>query len=185
MVKQVAKKLDIPSSGVETKDLEVRIVRHVLQTVWEKMAPEEKEKMEDELRRAAQEFDKGRALAESASIFTALTTANLSGFGVYLLASTSLSALTSTLGITLPFVVYTTMSSAIATILSPVGLIGAGLFAIWKLTGPNYKRLLPAIVYVSMLRSKQEQPEEERRSNVYVAAFLLAAILVAGIFWFL
>ena len=30
-----------------------------------------------------------------------------------------------------------------------------GLFTIWKLTGPNYKRLIPAILYVAMLRSKQ------------------------------
>lgn len=188
VVKQVADKLDIPYSGVETKTLEVRIARHVFQTVWEKMTPEQKEKMEDELRRMAQKFDKGGELAKSASIFAALTAAKLSGFGVYLLASTSLGALTGAVGTTLPFIVYTTMSSAIATVLGPVGLIGAGLFAIWKLSGPNYQRLISAIVYVSMLRSEQELREEERGSKIIVyvaAAFLLAAVLVAGIFWFL
>ncbi len=187
VVKQVADKLDIPYSGVETKTLEVRIARHVFQTVWEKMTPEQKEEMEAELRREAQKSDKGRVLAGSASLFTALTAAKVSGFGIYLLASTSLSALTGTLGLTLPFAAYTTMSGAIATILGPVGWIGAGLFVIWKLTGPNYRRLIPAILYVSMLRSEQELREEERGSKiiVYVTVFLLVAVLVAGIFWFL
>ena len=90
-------------------------------------------------------------------MFGALTAAQLSGFGVYLLASTSLGALTATLGVTLPFAVYTTMSSTIAALIGPVGWIGAGLFTIWKLTGPNYKRLIPAILYVVMLRSKQSR----------------------------
>ena len=43
---------------------------------------------------------------------------------------------------------------AIAALIGPVGWVGAGLFAIWKLTGPNYKKLIPAILYVSILRNK-------------------------------
>lgn len=156
IVCQVAEKLGIEHFGVKVEDLEVEIARKVFQTVWEKMTPDQKMAMEAELRRAAQEFDKSGALAESTSIFTALTAAQLSGFGVYLLASTALGTLTSVIGITLPFAVYTTMSSAIAVIIGPVGWIGAGLFAIWKLTGANYKRLIPAILYVSALRAKQQ-----------------------------
>ncbi len=60
------------------------------------------------------------------------------------------------LSVTLPFAVYITMSSAIAVIIGPVSWIGAGLFTIWKLTGANYKRLIPAILYVSALRAKQQ-----------------------------
>ena len=156
IVCQVAEKLEIEHFGVKVEDLEVEIARKVFQTVWEKMTPDQKMAMEAELRRAAQEFDKGGALAGSTSIFTALTAAQLSGFGVYLLASTALGTLTGVIGVTLPFAVYTTMSSAIAVIIGPVGWIGAGLFAIWKLTGANYKRLIPAILYVSALRAKQQ-----------------------------
>ncbi len=81
-----------------------------------------------------------------------LTAAQLSGFGVYLLASTTLGAITGAIGITLPFAVYTAMSSAIAVIIGPVGWIGAGLFAVWQLTGANYKKLIPAILFVCALR---------------------------------
>lgn len=78
----------------------------------------------------------------------------MSGFGIYLLASTTLGTLTGVIGITLPFVVYTTMSSAIAVIIGPVGWIGAGLFTLWQLTSPSYKRVIPAILYICALRAR-------------------------------
>ncbi len=156
IVQQVAEKLDINPLGMMVEELEVEIVRKVLKTAWEKMSSEERKKIEAELRRTAQKFDKGGALAGSASIFAALTGAQLSGFGIYLAASTALGTLTGVIGVTLPFAAYTTMSGAIAVIIGPVGWIGAGLFAIWKLTGANYERLVPAILYVSALRAKQQ-----------------------------
>ena len=59
IVCQVAEKLGIEHFGVKVEDLEVEIARKVFQTVWEKMTPDQKMAMEAELRRAAQEFDKG------------------------------------------------------------------------------------------------------------------------------
>lgn len=157
IVRQVANKLKIKYKDYNTpKEIEIKITQKVIETAWEKMTPEQREKMEEQLRKTAQKFDKTGALATSASIFGSLTAAQLSGFGVYLLASTALGFVTDSIGLTLPFVVYTTMSSTIAVIIGPVGWIGAGLFAIWKLTGPNYKRLIPAIIYICALRSKKE-----------------------------
>ena len=48
------------------------------------------------------------------------------------------------------------MSSTIAVVLGPVGWIGVGLFVLWKLTGPNYPRLIRAILYIAMLRARQQ-----------------------------
>ena len=194
IVRQVAEKIDIRHTALPIKDLEIKISQKVLETVWEKMTPEQKVQMEAELQRTTQEFEKGGALAGSASIFTALTAAKLSGFGVYLLASTSLGALTGAIGVTLPFAIYTTMSSTIAVILGPVGWIGAGLFAIWKLTGANYKRLIPAVVYVSMLRAHQEEQrkreqeeqrkrEQEERITKWVVSLLVILALCFFVFW--
>ena len=147
IVQQVAEKLDINPVGATVEELEVEIARKVLETAWNKMTPEQREEMEAELRRAAQEFDESEELTESASIFAALTGSQLSRFGVYLLSSTTLGTLKDVVGVTLtlPLIVS-----------GPVGWIGAGMFAIWKLTGANYKRLIPAILYVSALRAKQQ-----------------------------
>ena len=183
IVEQVAEKLDIGQPALTIRNLEIQISQKVLWTVWEKMTPEQRVAMEAELRQTARQFGKGGSLAASTSIFATLTAAKLSGFGVYLLASTSLSTLTGAIGFTLPFAVYTTMSSAIATILGPVGWIGAGLFAIWKLTGANYKRLIPAIIYVSVLRAQQKQKRRAQQKRIIkIIGVILLVILVVYYF---
>ena len=55
----------------------------------------------------------------TASLFGA---AKLSGFGLYTSASTILSSIGSTVGVTFPFVMYTGLSSFISVLLGPVGL---------------------------------------------------------------
>ena len=156
IVCQVADKLGLShGSHQSVKEIEIEIAKKVMKTVWEKMTPEQRRQMEMEWQKTAKQFDKTGAFAGSASIFAAFMAANLSGFSVYLLATTGLGALTGVLGIALPFAAYTAMTSAIAVIIGPVGWIGAGLFALWALTGPNYKKLIPAILYICALRSQQ------------------------------
>lgn len=94
------------------------------------------------------------SLKDIATIPALLAAGNLGGFGVYIAASTSLAAVGSAIGITFPFVAYTTLSRAISIALGPVGWIAAGLYAINKLAGPNDKKLVPAIVYIAGLRSE-------------------------------
>lgn len=155
IVEYVAKHLHVSYSKYTfISDLEIKISQKVLETVWEKMTPKQREQMEIELRKAAQEFDKTGSLVTSSSIFATLTAAKLSGFGIYLLASTALGALTGAVGITLPFAVYMAMSMAIKTVIGSVGWIGAALFALWQSGESNKERLIPAIVYICMLRSK-------------------------------
>jgi uncharacterized protein YaaW (UPF0174 family) len=161
IVCQVADKLKVFYLRSETTaEIEVDIARRVLRDMWNKMTPAEQQQVEKKLQDVAQQLDdSGVLLAQSSGIFTLLLAGKLSGFGVYLLASTSLGAITGALGVALPFVVYTTMSSAIAVILGPAGWGAAALFALWKLTGPDYPLLLRAILYVMMLRVKQEEAD--------------------------
>ena len=138
------------------KDLEIMITQHVFQAGLEKMSAQERKEFEKELHKISSEFDKTGDLAGSASLFTALGAAKLSGFGVYLLASSTLGALSGAAGLAIPFAFYTTISSTIAVVIGPIGWISAGLFAVWKLTGANYKKLIPAIVFIAAARAKLE-----------------------------
>ncbi len=138
------------------RELEIKLAQHVFKTVWDKMTDQQKEEMEEQLQREATKFDKAGALKASGGLATAMIAGNVSGFGIYLLASTSLGAITGLLGVTLPFAVYMGMSSAISVILGPVGWAGLGLFTIWKVADPNYQRLTQAILYICALREKVE-----------------------------
>lgn len=156
MVYKTAKKLKVDSpKKYSTKELEVKISQKVFKKMWNNMTPEQQEEFETKMKEVAKEHGNEKALFANAGVFGALTAAQLSGFGVYMLATTSLGAITGAMGIALPFAAYTTMTSAIAVIIGPVGWIGAGLLALFTLGGREYKKLIPAIIYVSMLRNKE------------------------------
>lgn len=90
----------------------------------------------------------GPKLHGQVAILGALSVAQASGFGVYLLATTLLGTMTSVLGITLPFAIYTGLTSAIAVIIGPVGWAALGFSILWKLGGPNWKVLVPVLLYI-------------------------------------
>ncbi|KIA89589.1 hypothetical protein [Kaistella jeonii] len=95
----------------------------LFQNEFEKLSQEDKQKIIEELEKAGLNKDQ----ISSLSGITAISIAQLSGFGIYMLASTTLGAITSMLGLTLPFAVYTGMSSAISFIIGPVGFLVMGV----------------------------------------------------------
>ena len=86
--------------------------------------------------------------------FAALGAAQASGFGVYLAASTALGFLTHAVGVTLPFAVYTGLSSTIAFVIGPVGWLSAGVWGAWKLTEPEWKRIIPGLIYMIAVNAR-------------------------------
>ena len=101
------------------KDLYLKL----FQQEFEKLTDEEKDNIYKELEKAG--LDKSQI--KSLSGLSALGAAQLSGFGIYLLASSTLGAITSVLGITLPFAFYTGMSSVISFVIGPVGFLVMGV----------------------------------------------------------
>ena len=89
------------------------------------------------------------------SILATLTAAQLSGFGVYLLATTSLYSVSSLMNITLPFVMYTALSGAIKIIIGPLGWISIITGILYTFNKANFKKLVPIIIYINYLRVKQ------------------------------
>lgn len=154
VVRSVARRLNIRADdGDSVEHLECEISQHIFKVMWEKMTPEQREELTKKLKEAMGGDRFTAAFTTGASLYAALMAANLSGFGVYMLATTVLSALTSTLSLTLPFVAYTAVTRAISVVLGPVGWLGAGLLTLHQLTGPNWQKTTNAIVYISMLRN--------------------------------
>jgi uncharacterized protein YaaW (UPF0174 family) len=150
MVRRAAGTLRIRYLPYETTAaIEIRISQKVIKTVWERLSPEQKKELEETLRREAEKFDKTAGLLASGSIFASLTAAKLSGLGVYMLASAALGLLQIGAGSLLS----TALAGAIGLIIGPAGWIGAGLFTVWRLDRPNYKKIIPAIIFISALRT--------------------------------
>lgn len=94
---------------------------------FDKMSESEKEEYLKKIQ--ANGLDKSQ-IASLTTIAT-LGVAQASGFGIYLLASSTIGAISSAVGITMPFALYTTMSSAISLIIGPVGFLVMGV-AVYK-----------------------------------------------------
>lgn len=152
---RVQKKLKLNSPGLENQDIERKIVQHIFKATISKLSNEEKIQYENEIIEKAKK--EGKDYLRPGAVFATLTAANLSGFSVYLLATSTLGTLTSLIGVTVPFAVYTSLTSSIAFLTGPAGWMGAGLYAVWKLNDVDYKKLIPAIVYIHWLRERYSQ----------------------------
>jgi Uncharacterized protein conserved in bacteria len=133
---------------LETQEIEAAVVTKLFQNMLEQLSPEQRQKLVMEMRRGNDD-PRLESLLLSGGV---MTVAKMSGFGVYLLASTVLGGLTNALGITLPFAIYLGMSQTIALILGPVGWAALAGGILFTLNQPNWNRLTLAVVYVSMLR---------------------------------
>jgi len=143
-----------------TEEIEVFIAQNAFESIWEKMDEEQRKDFEEELKRQAEKFaqDDGKTINAIAhgGVLAAMTAAKMSGFGIFLLATTSLGAVTHAIGITLPFVVFTTMTKSISIILGPLGWAALGISAFLNITGKYYKSLVSAILLTAALRAKQK-----------------------------
>lgn len=157
IVRDLAQRVGAACSESEsTSDIEVKIIKKVFEDAWAKLTPEERKKFDAEVEKLAAKYKKnakGTALA-----FTALSIGQLSGFGVYVLASTLLG------GLGLSFGFFTGLSTLISVVIGPVGWIGLGLAALSQLGSPNYKKLLPVVVLVGIERQTARQRSPLRRA---------------------
>jgi uncharacterized protein YaaW (UPF0174 family) len=137
--------------------LEGKISQIVLKKMWAKMTLKQKDKFESEIKNIAKKYGKSGEWIKAGGVTSALVAAELSGFSVYLLATSSLAAVSSGIGLTLPFAAYTSLTTTIGTILGPVGWVGVGLYTLLKISGANYRKLVPSVLYIAMLRNKQNK----------------------------
>lgn len=127
LIKRKSLKIDTTES-IQQK--EEKILLYKFKKFVDNLNPEEKKRFEDEIQKYTKENGINQDQAFSVGAISTLTIANLSGFGLYLMASTVVGGLTSILGITLPFVFYTSMSSVLSIITGPIGwTVGLGYIA--------------------------------------------------------
>lgn len=135
-----------------TQEIEAAVVAKLFHDMLNQLSPEQQQKVVMEMQRESDD-PRFEALLLGGG---AMAAAKMSGFGVYLMASTVLGGLTNALGLTLPFAVYMGMSQAIALVLGPVGWAALAGGVVWTLNQPNWERLTLGVIYVSLLRNAEK-----------------------------
>ena len=147
------KKLGVsPLRTTNCQELEEQLVRKVFEDMWRNFTATQRLHYEEALGANLNHLGKSREWIQFGGLASAMTAAKLGGFGTYLFASSALHGLASSAGFTLPFGVYKSVSSAMSYALGPVGWLGLSIFGLYKLSGTNYKKLIPAAVYIALLR---------------------------------
>ena len=153
------KHLSAYEEGGTIAEREAFLSQAIIIAALQRMKPRERMKFfEQQINASAMVRDAkigGTTLTGPATTFALLGAAQASGFGVYVASTTALGFLTHAVGITLPFAVYTGMTSTIAFLIGPAGWLTAGLWGAWKLTQPEWKKLVPALVYIIAVNSSR------------------------------
>ncbi|AVR44783.1 hypothetical protein C7S20_05605 [Christiangramia fulva] len=130
ILQKINKHYNLQDTTSSVQKMEEQLLLYKFKENYDKLSPEEKKKFQDELNKVLENQNLESSQLASLGTVGALALAELSGMGLYIMASTLVGGLTSLLGITLPFAFYTGMSSFLAFVTGPVGwAIGIGAFA--------------------------------------------------------
>lgn len=143
---------------LSTHEIEDAIVVTTLQKVFQHLPDVDRRRIAIELGKESRDPNLVYNLVSGG----VLILARASGFQVYLLATTATAALAGTLGIALPFAVYTTLTSALGIVLGPIGWIGFGFSLLLGLNTANWSRLVPGVIYLSYINHKLRSEMERR-----------------------
>ena len=140
-------------NGQNNRDFEVKLVEVAFQQMVGPMEQKEREVLEHEIKKYAEEHLGQSNLAITLSSSGVLV-GNLAGFTTYTMASSLLAGLGSTVGVTLPFAAYTTLSSALSAVLGPIGFGVLGLWGLHKVASPDLKVTIMVVLAVAALRER-------------------------------
>lgn len=127
ILNQVCQKKDLKiESNSSINQMEELILENKFKTIIDKLRDEDKQKFQEELKNLVAKKGINTSQLKSISALGTLAGANIAGFGLYIAASTFTAAVSSAIGLTLPFTFYTGMSSVLSFVTGPIGWI-AGL----------------------------------------------------------
>jgi uncharacterized protein YaaW (UPF0174 family) len=157
LVREVCKELDIHDAKMEPiRTLEVYLIEALFVRAAAQMNAQQRHVF---LTSQVRLDDFGSVFPQTrvsgpATTLAALALAQGSGFGVYLGATTALGFLSHAVGVTLPFAIYTGMTSTIAFVIGPIGFLGVGAWLGSRILGPEWPRILRGVLHVIAMKAK-------------------------------
>jgi len=156
LVHGIAKRMGVDEAPDDLGMTEKYVVHAYIAECLKKMTPRQRAKFfEENIETSDIWVDGGvdSGLKGPMRSMAAIGLANAAGFQLYLASTTALGLATHAIGVTLPFAVYSGMTSTIAFLIGPPGWLAAGSWAFWAATGPEWKKLLPFIIYLINARA--------------------------------
>jgi len=164
IVREVAEIEKLTVQGHEAPAaIEEQIIRNRFVRIIESLPPEKRDELKKQFEAIAQKY--GRSYYGEAGAGGALVLANASGFGVYMMASTVVGAVSNALGLGLGFGFYIAMSKTIS-LLIPGGFAAVTALTAYKLASPNKKRMVAAVLHLGAMRAYLMDKLERTKSDM-------------------
>ena len=158
LISGLLEKLNISHSDSSLREQEEFLCDAVIAEALVNMSPEQRRRAFTEkvgLDEVTEKLDSNdNTLSHTAKGVTAFSLVNAAGFSLYTSSTMALSFASGMAGITLPFAVYTGMTSFISVIIGPPGWAAFGSFIAWKLTSADWDKLRLALLYIISVRSR-------------------------------
>lgn len=137
--------------GVDyAEQAEEKIILKILEQVYEGMSGKEKATFDKQMNDVAVIYDSNTAKNLSGATGL-MVLGNLGGFATY----TFLTSIMSTLSLgALGFGAYTAATSLLSLMLGPVGWMGLSAFAMYKMGGGDYQKLIPCVAIIGAIRQR-------------------------------
>lgn len=145
-------------ASASTFELERHITQQWLAKIWDELSPDQRHEVLKTLD-ADEDWDPGLlTLSGSAALASLATTVHFAGFAFYTTMSVILSQVAGFFGLTLPFSVYTSASTAVAFLSGPIGwtfiAIGTLLGAILYFGSADEIETAAAIVQIHLIKAQ-------------------------------
>ena len=176
IVRWVGKKYDIEASSLSsdsTFSVEQRIVLKIFAGIWDKLSPEQRAKLLDDVDPSGSKVAGRAALvvaSGSAAAAVLSTTALLSGFAFYTTMSAVISSSAALLGVTLPFAAYSGASATVGVLTGPIGwslMAVGGLAALVWYAGADAQKSAAIVAQINTLRARAWQAAGRQIPSVH------------------
>ena len=153
----LADKLKVREEGATLEDCEEAISHEVIVQALKKMMPSQRRTFFNQPIDLGEVLEAANArsggLVGPKTTVVALQSTRPRGMSLYVASSTALGFMTHAMGMSLPFAAIKGLGTTVAFVIGPVGWLAAGGWAAWLATGPEWKKLLPVILYITATNS--------------------------------
>jgi len=168
LISGLLKKMKIKCSDSSLIEKEEFLCDAVIAEALVKMNPEQRRRAFTETIKLDELTDNlesnDNTIRHAAKGMGAFSLVNAAGFSLYTSSTMALSFASGLAGVTLPFAVYSSMTTFISIIIGPPGWAAFGSYVVWKLSSPSWDKLRLALIYIITVSN--------RDSNIPIKSFL-------------
>ena len=113
------------------EEIENAIIASMFDLCFDAMEEQDKKKLADELK--LDDDTLSAILTREVPIAVLMAAGKLSGFQIYLMSTTAVGALSTAIGVTFPFAIYTGLTSGIKVLLGPIGWLALAGSVAWQI----------------------------------------------------